>query len=379
MGVFMLNLHGEKIVRIEKVVMKFKRPRLIGRNARIGVHGDMVTDPVVRIHTSSGTIGVGWSRLGREEAESLVGKAVGDVFQLPGGSNEAGTAIDLPLWDLVAKLSDQPLYKLLGARGARAVELYDGSVYIDDLDASDEEAVEIFRDEVKTGHDYGYKNFKIKIGRGARWMPVTEGTDRDVLVIHSVREAAGEDAKILVDANNGTTLNIAKDILERCEDVGIYWFEEPFPEDGAFNEDFKQFIIEKGYDTLVADGESGPPPPSYFDMVKKGWIDVVQHDFRAKGLTWWRETAEMIEPWGGQCAPHCWGSLIERYAHAHFAASVPHFSLQEAAPADMPGIVLDGWTMQDGCLMVPDTPGTGFDLEADVIEEGVKREDGFRV
>ena len=37
-------------------------------------------------------------------------------------------------------------------------------------------------------------------------------------------------------------------------DVGIYWFEEPFPEDGAFNEDFKQFIIEKGYDTLVADG-----------------------------------------------------------------------------------------------------------------------------
>ena len=105
--------------------------------------------------------------------------------------------------------------------------------------------MEIFREEVKTGHDYGYKNFKIKIGRGARWMPVTEGTDRDVLVIHSVREAAGEDAKILVDANNGTTLNIAKDILERCRDVGIYWFEEPFPEDGAFNEDFKQFIVEK--------------------------------------------------------------------------------------------------------------------------------------
>ena len=231
----MPNLHGEKIVRIEKVVMKFKRPRLIGRNARIGVHGDMVTDPVVRIHTSSGAIGVGWSRLGREKAEALVSKSIGDVFQLPGGSNEAGTAIDLPLWDLGAKLSGQPLYKLLGARGSRAVELYDGSVYIDDLDASDEEAVEIFREEVKTGHDYGYKNFKIKIGRGARWMPVAEGTDRDVLVIHSVREAAGADAKILVDANNGTTLNIAKDILERCEDVGIYWFEEPFPEDGAFN------------------------------------------------------------------------------------------------------------------------------------------------
>lgn len=375
----MPNLHREKIVRIEKVVMKFKRPRVVGRNARIGIHGDTVTDPVVRIHTNSGAIGVGWARLDREEAEALVGKSVGDVFQLPSGSTEAGTAIDLPLWDLVAKLSGQPLYQLLGARGSRAVELYDGSIYIDDLDASDEEAVAIFHEEVKTGHEYGYKNFKIKVGRGARWMPVTEGTDRDVLVIHSVREAAGADAKILIDANNGTTLNIAKDILTRCEAVGIYWFEEPFHEDRSFNEALKHFIVQKGYDTLVADGESGPPPPTYFDMVKRGWIDVVQHDFRAKGLTWWRETAAMIEPWGGQCAPHCWGSLIERYAHAHFAASIPHFCLQEAAPAAMPGIVLDGWAMRDGCLIVPDTPGTGFDLEATAIAEGIAREDGFRV
>ena len=45
----------------------------------------------------------------------------------------------------------------------------------------------------------------------------------------------------------------------------------------------------------------------------------------------------------------------------------------------MPGIVLDGWAMQDGCLIVPDIPGTGFDLEADVIAEGITREDGFKV
>ena len=81
----MPNLHGEKIVRIEKVVMKFKRPRLIGRNARIGVHGDMVTDPVVRIHTNSGAIGVGWSRLGREEAEVLVGKSCWGCVPFAGG------------------------------------------------------------------------------------------------------------------------------------------------------------------------------------------------------------------------------------------------------------------------------------------------------
>ena len=148
-------------------------------------------------------------------------------------------AIDLPLWDLAARLRGVPLYRLLGARGSRAVELYDGSIYIDDLDADDAEAQEIFREEVRTGHRYGYRNFKIKIGRGARWMPTAAGLERDVLVIHTVREAAGPDAKILVDANNGGTLNSTKDTLTACAGVGLYWFEEPFAEDPELNADLR--------------------------------------------------------------------------------------------------------------------------------------------
>ncbi len=375
----MPSIYSDPIVKIEKVLIRGRRPRTIGSNARLGAHGQAVTDPVVRICTGGGAEGIGWSPLDRGHAEALLGKRPSDLFELPLGSNGAGAAIDLPLWDLAARCEGVPLYQLLGARGSREVELYDGSIYIDDLGVSDDKARRIFHEEVRTGHDYGYSNFKIKIGRGARWMPVREGTDRDVLVIHAVREAAGPDAKILVDANNGTTLNIALDILERCRDVGVYWFEEPFPEDRAFNQAFKEAIVQRGCNTLVADGESGPPPPDFFDMVEKGWIDIVQHDFRFKGLTWWKATADRIQPWGAKCAPHCWGSIIERYAHAHFAASIPNFSLLEAAPADMPGIVLDGWRMRDGRLIVPETPGAGFDVEPDMLERGVGSEGGFRV
>ena len=369
---------SERIVTIEKVTLYGKRPRSIGHNARIGVHGPGAKDSVVRIHTVSGAVGVGWSRIDNQNAEQLLGKRIDELFQLPDGCLEAGRAIDLCLWDLVARLAGLPLYRLLGARGSREVELYDGSIYIDDLEATDEEAVELFREEVRSGQEHGYRNFKIKIGRGARWMPIAEGLDRDVLVIRAVREAAGPEAKILIDANMGTTLNIAQEILRRCADVGVYWFEEPFAEDMAINQALKEFIVENSYDTLVADGEFAPPP-YFFDIVEQGWIDLVQHDFHSYGLTWWRRTAERIEPWGARCAPHTWGSIIERYAHSHFAASVPNYSLLEAAPAEMPGIVLDGWEMRDGKLIVPDTPGTGFDLEPDVIEKGVREEDGFRL
>lgn len=375
----MSDFSQERITRIEKIVVRSPRPRDIGCNARIGAHGTVVHDSVVRVHTAGGAVGVGWSRLERAGAESLAGRRLGELFRLPDGSLAPGAAIDLPLWDLAARWHGVPLYRLLGARGDRAVELYDGSIYIDDLQAGAAEAQDIFREEVRTGQRYGYRNFKIKIGRGARWMPTAAGLERDVLVIHTVREAAGPEAKILVDANNGGTLNSTKDTLTACAGAGIYWFEEPFAEDPTLNADLRRFIRERGYSTLVADGESGPPPPTFFAMVEAGDIDVVQHDFRAQGLTWWKATAARLEPWGARCAPHCWGSIIERYAHAHFAASVPNFALQEAAPADTEGVVLDGWELRAGKLLVPDTPGTGFDLEPELIERGVRAADGYRV
>ena len=368
----------QPIVSIEKVVIRGKRPRNIGSNARIGVHGDRVADQVVRIHTKNGLTGIGWSGIGAEKAERLLGKSPLDLFQLPKGSNDSGLPVDLPLWDLAAKAEDLPLYKLLGNRGSHEVELYDGSIYIDDLDATDGEAVEIFHQEVRTGQAYGYNNFKIKIGRGARWMDMQQGLKRDELVIHAVRNAAGPDAKILIDANMGNTLNTAKETMRLCSHDNIYWFEEPFAEDPALNQAFKEYLLEHSPATLVADGEFSPPP-YFFDLVEKGWIDVVQHDFRAMGLTWWRETAARIEPWGAVCAPHCWGSIIERYAHAHFAASIPNYSLLEAAPADLKGINLDGWEMRDSRLIVPDTPGIGFDLEPEIWEKGVRRKSGFHL
>lgn len=374
-----IDISQERITRIEKVGVDSPRPRDVGCNARCGAHGAVVHDPVVRVHVAGGAVGVGWSKLPKAQAESLLGRRLGELFRLPEGSLPAGAALDLPLWDLAARLQGVPLYRLLGARGSRAVELYDGSIYIDDLNAGDAAAQEIFREEVRTGQRYGYRNFKIKIGRGARWMPTAAGLERDVLVIHTVREAAGPDAKIMVDANNGGTVNSTKDTLTACAGANLYWFEEPFAEDPELNADLRAFIRERGYATLVADGESGPPPPTFFAMVEAGDIDVVQHDFRALGLSWWKATAARIEPWGARCAPHCWGSIVERYAHAHFAASVPNFAVQEAAPADTSGVVLDGWELRDGKLLVPDTPGAGFDLEPELIERGVRASGGYRV
>ena len=299
---------SERIVRIEKSVLRGRRPRPIGYNARIPTPGSGVIDPVVRILTAGGGMGMEWSRINVEQARPLLGREIGELFQLPDGSLPRGLPVDLPLWDLVSRLLDLPLYRLLGARGSRQVELYDGSIYIDDLEASGEEAEEIFQEEVRCGQKHGYRNFKIKVGRGARWMHSAQGLDRDTLVVHTGREAAGHQAKILIDANMGSTLNAAIDLLSACQEVKIYWFEEPFAEDPALNQALTEYIVEHNWDTLVADGEFHPPP-YFFDLVERGFIDVVQHDFRDFGLTWWRATSARLEQWGGPLRPPIPGAV----------------------------------------------------------------------
>lgn len=371
------GVYDERIDCIEKITLHGKRPRSIGYNARIPTHGPRVSDPVVRLRTSGGGFGINWSQLTRDAAQAFVGRTVGELFRLPDGCTPEARPIDLPLWDLVARLLDMPLYRLLGSRGSRRVPLYDASIYIDDLELDDGGAQRLFAGQVASGHEHGYRHFKIKVGRGARWMDTEPGLQRDALVVRAVRDAAGTEARIMIDANMGNTLNTATRTLELCADCDVYWFEEPFAEDRALNEALKVFIEENNWNVLVADGEFAPPP-NFFDMVRDGWIDVVQHDFHYRGLTWWRDTAATIEGWGGRCAPHTWGSYIERYAHAHFAASVANYEMLEASPVRMPGVIDDDWIMQDGCLLVPDTPGAGFDVEPKVFAEGLEV-GGFQV
>ena len=57
-----------KITCIEKCVLRGTRPRYIGFNARIPAHGAQIADPVVRVRTDGGAWGLGWSRIGEDEA-----------------------------------------------------------------------------------------------------------------------------------------------------------------------------------------------------------------------------------------------------------------------------------------------------------------------
>ena len=59
-------------------------------------------------------------------------------------------------------------------------------------------------------------------------------------MIRAVRAAVGEEAPLLLDANNGYNLNLTKRVLAETAECGIYWMEEAFHEDRVLYDDLRR-------------------------------------------------------------------------------------------------------------------------------------------
>ena len=352
------------IVRIEQGTFEATRPRSAGSNARIGDHGPTIRLPIVRVTSSDGASGFGISRASREQLTKLFGTEIEEPFDPTVGLPPSQIPIEFPLVDLIAKRQNLPVYQLLsGKSDPLRVPCYDTSLYFDDLHlGSDEEAVELIATEARQGFERGHRNFKIKTGRGARHMPLEAGTKRDIAITRAVREVAGPDGKVMIDANNGYNLNLTKRVLTETADCNLYWLEEAFHEDVALYRDLKEWLAKENLPILIADGE-GEASPSLLDWAKQGIVDVVQYDIINPGLSRWMVLGKILDDMGVKSGPHHYGTMYGNFATCHLAPVIEGFQLAEWDEASTPGLDGSAYTIADGFVTVPNLPGFGLDLD----------------
>lgn len=140
----------------------------------------------------------------------------------PGGHGDravAAAAFDMAVWDAVAKIASEPLWRLLSNRfnGGRAdtrVLVYPGGGYY-----YPESGFGRLKDEMRAYLDQGYRIVKMKIG-GADL-----ATDRKR--IEAVIEVVGEGRNLAVDANGRFDLETALAYAEGIASYGLFWYEEP--------------------------------------------------------------------------------------------------------------------------------------------------------
>ncbi|MBV9848975.1 MAG: mandelate racemase [Armatimonadetes bacterium] len=362
-------MDNPRIIGMEWGRLESKRPRVAGANARLGVHGDTIHLPLVRLTTEDGAMGFGACHTHPERLGALLGARLDTLFSPAEGVTDAGQALEYPLWDLAGQRTGQPVFKLAAAvvgispPDTLRAPCYDTSLYFDDLHlTSTEEAADFIALEARDGYARGHRAFKLKVGRGARHLPLEEGTARDIAIVQAVRAAVGPNCPLLLDANNGYTLNLAKHVLGATADCGVFWLEEAFHEDPVLYRDLKEWLGARGLPTLIADGE-GDASPHLLAWAREGLVDVIQYDIFGHGLTRWLHLGKQLDEWGVRSAPHHYGAHFGNYAACHLAAAIHGFTYVEWDEAAAPGLDASGYSIENGQVHVPDTPGFGLALD----------------
>ena len=368
-------MNSTTISAIEWGTLVGRRPRSAGCNSRITLHGQDVQVPLARVTTADGSSGFGPCRpFTQAGATNFLGERLDDLIRVEQGVAGRAGSLEYALWDILGQRAQRPVYRMLSERAGKTISeplcvpCYDTSLYIDDLHlATDEEGAALIASEARFGYEHGHRSFKIKVGRGARFMPLEEGNRRDAAVIRAVRAAVGADATILIDANNGYNLNIAKQILTETADCDLFWLEEPFHEDGALYEDLHAWIDREGLGVYIADGE-GQASPMLLDFARDGFVDIIQYDIFSHGLTNWLETGAQLDAWNVRTAPHHYGRHVGNYVSGHLAAALDGFLFIEWDEVSTPGLDGSAYRVVEGQVKLPDAPGFGLKLDEELFQ-----------
>lgn len=357
------GLEGERLAAVEPNTIGVRYPRTIGRNARLGSHGSGFATTAVTLRTDSGHSGWGLVEGRAGDLRQWVGRPVEELFDPEVGVlDQAAAPLDFALHDLAARILEVPAYELLGGRGERSVSCYSGAIYFDDLDPEDSpRGVAAVLESCAADWAAGFRAFKLKIGRGYRWMDRDTGFARDIEVTRAVREAYPS-ARILVDVNNGYTPAQTVDYLRTVSDCSLFWIEEPFHEEATGLGLVREYLLESGSNVLVADGEFEPDEQQILELARKGLVDVLLMDVMSYGLTAWRRVMPVLAEIGVAASPHAWGQPIKTAYAAQLAAGLGNVLTVEGVPGSTDGVDAEAFTVREGAITVPDVAGFGLCL-----------------
>jgi L-alanine-DL-glutamate epimerase-like enolase superfamily enzyme len=359
-----------KITRIEARIVRVPadEPLADGPTPK-GAMRDLVT---LRVGTDQGIEGIGYTFFGaaligslRQAVEELGNLAIGEdplrteaihakLRSAASGSGPGGiqtlalSAIDIALWDIKGKATNQSLWQMVGGYRDRVPTYASGAL------------MRTFPVEhlVKAGPklvEKGFRQMKTQLALPGDTSPGIEA-DR----VRRMRESIGPDIDLMCDINQRWRVEQAIDIGTRIEDVYLFWLEDVTTAD-----DYQGLArVADALSTPIAGGEYLYGPAPFRQMMEARSVDIVMIDLmRAGGITGWLKIAGMAEAYNLPVVSH----LVPEI-HVHLIAAIPNGLTVEYMP----------WTFVlfeevpqpvKGELIVPKKPGHGLKFD----EKNLKR------
>ena len=362
-----LTYHKLKDIRFDAVQLKY--PRLVGKNSRLGIHGTGPNLTFCTLLTDKGAEGLGLMRGNRQEAEKLFegikGKSVSDLFSPALGTLEERYYIfDICLHDLAGVILNKPVYALISGNERPIVtQCYSGMIYFDEMEPENKPSgLNKILENCLFDYNYGYRQFKVKIGRGGKWMAKDEGLKMDITVTKLIYENF-PDCDILVDGNDAYTVDEFISYLKGIENIPLYWIEEPFRETREDYIKLRNWLDANGRrHTLLGDGEANPDFNLNMELGKDRILDVYLEDMLGYGFTPWRKLTPRLKSMGMMASPHAWGDTIKSFYVSHYVGAYGNVPTIEGVTCFSSDMDLSTYKLVRGRLTPNSSPGFGLKL-----------------
>lgn len=357
-GGFKVNI---KKVEIFGIRLGLKTPFIISYDR----YEDMPTI-ITRIETNSGIVGWGetvpdqhvtgetWEStlqvIEHELAPLIINKNPFDINLIHKKMDEkmyavpsAKAALDIALYDLMGKLTDQPVYRIIGGKAHKHLDI----PQVISILSPEEMAT-----EAKRIVDEGYNNIKIKVGTDPQI---------DIERIRSVRRAIPDHIKLRVDANQGWSVTGAIHVIDQTKDCLVEWYEQPIT---AGHHEAMAEIRKATHVNIMAD-ESIHSVRDLLTLIQCQGADLVNIKLMKTGgiypalaIAHLADTAEVSCQVGSMVE-----SAIATMAGAHLALSQSIIQSNEMVGPLMFTEDVAETMYQHGKIGISDEPGLGIDVD----------------
>ena len=267
------------------------------------------------------------------------------------GHPYAKAPIDIACWDILGKVTGQPVYMLLGGAMQEDVALYR---------AISQESPEQMAAKIKGYSAEGYTKFQLKVGGDA---------NEDIERIHATRVILKKSDVLVADANTGWTRHEAARVVGAVADLDVY-IEQPcmtYEESVSIRRRTGlPFVLDE-----VIDG-----PGILVRGIAEDAMDVINLKIsKVGGLTRARLMRDLCVASGiPMTIEDTWGGDITTAAIAHLARSTPEEFCFSATDFNSYGTVTiaEGAPQRvNGRMTASDAPGLGITPDFDLLGEPV--------
>ncbi|MEX0762315.1 MAG: mandelate racemase/muconate lactonizing enzyme family protein [Dehalococcoidia bacterium] len=275
------------------------------------------------------------------------------------------SGIDMALWDIVGKATNQPIYNLLGGQYHEKLRAY---AYMPStgLRENPEKAGEVAAKLLEEGNsackiDPFMPSYPIP-----RDIPLWE-IEHAAKIFESIRNAVGNNLEVGIGTHGQLTTYSAIRVADFLEPYHPFWFEEPVPP-----ENIDEMARVAAHTSIpIATGERLVTKYEFSQLLEKKAAQIIQLDVgQCGGITEAKKIAGMAEAHYAMIAPHMYCGPIAAAAAIQVDTCSPNFLIQEANQGPLHRTIFkEPLVLDKGYIVPPTGPGLGIEFDEDVLKQ----------